>query len=114
MPPGLPITPAPSSRPRNAASPDQLAREFRPARRDLADALTYCDMTTGPDGQQLPVSQRLAEIGTRYGPDHVVSRAIGRSAPQITDAVTVTERRLARATPVRRRRPRAAVLAGAI
>ena len=92
---------------------DHLAREFRPARRDLADALTYCDMTTGPEGERLPVGQRLAEIGARYGAGHVVSRAIGRSAPLITEAVTVIERRLASDVPVRRV-PRAAVLAGAV
>ena len=29
----------------------ELVREFRPPPRDLAEALIYCDMTTGPDGQ---------------------------------------------------------------
>jgi putative nucleotidyltransferase with HDIG domain len=91
----------------------QLVREFRPARRHLADALTYCDMTTSPDGKRLPVGQRLAEIGARYGAGHVVSRAISRSAPRITEAVTVIERRLAYRGPVRRV-PQAAVLAGAV
>ena len=92
---------------------DLLAREFWPARRDLADALTYCDMTTGPDGERLPVGQRLAEIGTRYGAGHVVSRSIGRSTPLITEAATAIERRLASGAPLRRV-PRAAVLAGAV
>src|SRR6266568_6570697 len=49
-----------------------LTAEFRPSRRDLADALTYCDMTTSPDGRRLLVGQRLAEIRARYGPDHLV------------------------------------------
>ena len=53
---------------------------------DLLDALIYCDMTTGPDGQRMPVDQRLGEILTRYGPDHVVSRAITRSAAELTAA----------------------------
>src|SRR6266487_5776726 len=71
----------------------EMAREFRPARRDLAEALTYCDMTTSPDGQRLPIKQRLAEIRARYGPDHLVSRAITRSAPELTRAVArVTSR----------------------
>jgi hypothetical protein len=65
----------------------QLAAEFKPARRDLADALTYCDMTTSPDGQRMPVVRRLAEIRARYGPDHLVSRAITRSTPELTAAV---------------------------
>jgi HD domain len=73
----------------------EMAREFRPARRDLADALTYCDMTTSPDGQRLPIERRLAEIRSRYGPDHLVSRTIGRSEPQLTRAVTHVAGRLA-------------------
>jgi len=73
----------------------EMAREFRPARRDLAEALTYCDMTTSPDGQRLPIERRLAEIRARYGPDHLVSRTIGRSEPQLTRAVTRVTGRLA-------------------
>jgi HD domain len=65
----------------------ELAAEFRPARRDLADALIYCDMTTSPDGRRLPVARRLAEIRSRYGPGHLVSRSIARSAPELTSAV---------------------------
>ena len=72
-----------------------LLREFEPAPSDLADALIYCDMTTGPDGQDMPVDQRLAEVRNRYGPGHVVSRALARSAPDITAAVLRVQRRLA-------------------
>ena len=39
-----------------------LVREFRPPPRDLAEALIYCDMTTGPDGPHLDVGERLTEI----------------------------------------------------
>ncbi|MGH3586670.1 MAG: phosphohydrolase [Pseudonocardia sp.] len=46
-------------------------------------ALTYCDMTTGPDGQPLDAEQRIAEILTRYPPDHVVHRSISRAAPSL-------------------------------
>ncbi len=46
-------------------------------------ALTYCDMTTGPDGQQINVEQRLAEILTRYPAGHVVHRSIARAAPSL-------------------------------
>ena len=49
---------------------DDLADEFPTPPDELADAITYCDMTTGPDGQRLTVHQRLAEIHARYGPDH--------------------------------------------
>lgn len=77
---------------------DQLVREFEPALGDLTDALIYCDITTGPDGQRLSVEQRLAEIRARYGPDDPVSRALVRSAPQLIGAVTRVQRRLAKAT----------------
>jgi HD domain len=87
----------------NEAAERGLARdlitEFRPARRDLADALTYWDMTTSPDGHRLPIEQRLAEIRSRYGPDHLVSRTIGRSEPQLTRAVTRVTGRLAACSP---------------
>jgi len=76
----------------------ELAWEFRPARSGLADALTYCDMTTSPDGCRLPVEQRLADIRARYEPGHPVSRAIARSAPELSGAVTRVTRRLGQGT----------------
>jgi hypothetical protein len=66
-----------------------LAAEFaRPADELLADALCYCDMTTGPDGQALEVDDRLAEIRGRYGPGDLVTRSIDKAAPEIYRAVT--------------------------
>ncbi len=60
---------------------DVLAREFEPAPQVLSSVLTYCDMTTSPDGQLVPVEQRLAEIHRRYGPGHLVSRSIQHATP---------------------------------
>jgi hypothetical protein len=40
-------------------------------------------MTTSPDGEPVPVEQRLAEIHDRYSPGHLVSRAIHRATPMI-------------------------------
>ncbi|ETK33381.1 phosphohydrolase [Microbispora sp. ATCC PTA-5024] len=70
---------------------DVLTAEFPPERHELADALTYCDMTTGPDGRHLDVHERLAEIHSRYGPDHLVSRSITASTPRILAAVQAVE-----------------------
>ena len=42
-----------------------LNREFAPPPQPLADALTFCDMTTSPDGERVPVNHRLAEIHDR-------------------------------------------------
>jgi hypothetical protein len=73
---------------------DDLFREFIPAARGLSDALTYCDMTTGPQGQPLTVEQRLAEICDRYGADHVVTRAVARSAPELAASAARISRKL--------------------
>jgi len=71
-----------------------LAREFKPAPRSLADALIYCDMTTGPDGQRMTVEQRLADIRARYGPAHPVTHALRRSAPELIAATARVTRKL--------------------
>lgn len=72
----------------------QLRGEFEPARGDLADALTYCDLTTTPDGTETAVEDRIAEVLSRYGPEHLVSRALERSAPRLIQATNRTARRL--------------------
>jgi hypothetical protein len=66
---------------------DVLTREFAPSPPHLADALTFCDMTTSPDGDQVQVTRRLAEIHDRYGTGHLVSRFISRATPLILKAV---------------------------
>jgi hypothetical protein len=58
----------------SSTSSTWVAAEFPPATPSLADALLYCDMTTGPDGDYVRPADRLAEICARYGQDHVVTR----------------------------------------
>jgi putative nucleotidyltransferase with HDIG domain len=77
---------------------DVLSSEFDPAPDALASVLTCCDMTTGPDGEPVPVQQRLAEIGDRYGPGHLVSRSIQRATPMIRRAVEQVQHRAAQTT----------------
>ena len=60
---------------------DVLSREFEPAPDALSSVLTFCDMTTSPDGEIVPAEQRLAEIQHRYGRGHLVSRSIQRATP---------------------------------
>jgi predicted hydrolase (HD superfamily) len=71
---------------------DALAAEFTPASRFLSDALTYCDMTTTPDGQPVEVESRLSEIQARYGAGHLVTRFIQRSSTHLIGAVRAIER----------------------
>jgi HD superfamily phosphodiesterase len=68
----------------------QLAAEFTPERDNLTQALIYCDMTTGPDGQSMTVYARLAEIRHRYGDNQEVGRFIRRAAPVLTAATRST------------------------
>lgn len=49
----------------------------------LISALTYCDLTTGPDGHPVSVDDRLTEILDRYGPDDLVHQAISQAAPTL-------------------------------
>lgn len=69
----------------------ELTREFKPANQVLSDALTYCDMTTTPDGRPVMVEDRLTEIHSRYGEQHLVSRSIKRSSPHILGSVRAIE-----------------------
>jgi hypothetical protein len=73
-----------------------LGLELEPAPRELSSVLTYCDMTTSPDGELVPVEQRLAEIHHRYGPGRLVSRSIQRATPMILRAVEQVNDRAAR------------------
>ena len=73
-----------------------LTREFTPPPQTLADALIFCDMTTSPDGDQVHVTRRLAEIHDRYGTGHLVSRSIRRATPLILEAVGQVNARAAR------------------
>lgn len=60
-----------------------LATEFSPADSLSSDALLYCDMTTGPEGDFVRPADRLVEIRGRYGPDHEVTRFVERAASEI-------------------------------
>ena len=64
---------------------ETLAQEFPLGDVDpvAVAALTYCDMTTGPDGRLIDVERRLEEILTRYGPGDVVHRSITRASPEL-------------------------------
>ena len=77
---------------------DVLSLEFEPAPYAHSSVLTYCDMTTSPDGELVPVERRLAEIHHRYGPGHLVSRSIQRATPMILRAVEQVHRRAAQTT----------------
>jgi hypothetical protein len=60
----------------------------------IANALTYCDMTTGPTGLHISYEERLEDIFQRYDEDHIVNRAIHQAVPSLTQAVKLTQHML--------------------
>jgi len=71
-----------------------LVREFKDERSAVTDALWYADMTTGPDGQDLAVADRLSEVRQRYGSDHLVTRFWARAEPTLLAAVQRAQDRI--------------------
>jgi hypothetical protein len=67
---------------------DELDCEFPYVDGLLADALTYCDMTTSPEGNPIDVEARLNEIASRYGSSDVVAVSIRKAQPKILRSVT--------------------------
>ncbi|HKE64828.1 MAG TPA: HD domain-containing protein [Micromonosporaceae bacterium] len=72
----------------------ELAAEFPAEQSAVAEALAYCDLTTGPDGQRVDVVDRIAEIRSRYGRDSVVGRFVDRAEGDMIATVRRVEARL--------------------
>jgi putative nucleotidyltransferase with HDIG domain len=70
--------------------------EFPEERSPVADLLTYCDLTTGSEGERVTPSARLAGIESRHGADSDVTRAMNAAAEQLGEIVARTEARIAR------------------
>jgi hypothetical protein len=67
-----------------------LAKELEKIPREysaLADALTYCDMTTSPTGQEITFEERIDDILSRYDETHIVAKAIREAVPSLALAV---------------------------
>ena len=60
----------------------ELERYARPDQVAL-DALTLCDLTSSPTGEEVDVTTRLDEILGRYGEEHPVHRAVTRSREEL-------------------------------
>jgi len=64
------------------------ALELFPEERSLvADVLTYCDLTTAPDGSAISAPERLSDVATRFGDDHPVGHAVRRSREELLTLV---------------------------
>jgi hypothetical protein len=57
----------------------------------VARALTYCDLTTAPDGDRVEASARLAELAERLGERDPAVRAVRREAARLRSVVDEME-----------------------
>ncbi|WP_327168798.1 HD domain-containing protein [Streptomyces subrutilus] len=73
----------------------QALAEFGPAEPELVDAITYCDLTSSPIGQLVDPAMRLVEVLDRYGPEHVVFRAVSAARPELLSRVGRVQQRRA-------------------
>jgi HD domain-containing protein len=53
----------------------------------IADALTYCDLTTSSTGEHISFQERLDDIFRRYDESHIVSQAIRQAVPYLSGIV---------------------------
>lgn len=60
---------------------------FREPPSDVLDALTFCDLTTGPDGTPVSAEDRLSDVLARYGPEDPVHRAVEAGREELLAAV---------------------------
>lgn len=54
---------------------------------DVLDALTFCDLTTGPDGTPVSAEDRLRDVLARYEPEDPVHRAVDAGREELLAAV---------------------------
>jgi hypothetical protein len=64
---------------RNRSLASELTAEFPGVDGLVADALTFCDMTTSPTGEPIKIETRISEILARYGDGDVVAVSIGEA-----------------------------------
>ncbi len=70
--------------------------EFIDERSQVSDALTYCDLTTGPAGETVAVAHRLSDIERRHGTSSVTVRTMKVASSSLLAAVARVEERLER------------------
>ncbi|WP_031074387.1 HD domain-containing protein [Streptomyces sp. NRRL WC-3742] len=69
--------------------------EFRRPQAELLEAITYCDLTSSPNGTVVDPVSRLDEVLRRYGTEHVVHRAVSAARPALLTMADHVAKRLA-------------------
>ncbi|MFJ8200095.1 HD domain-containing protein [Streptomyces sp. NPDC096152] len=75
--------------------------DFTPVPQPLVDAITYCDLSSSPDGHPVNPSDRLDEVLERYGSEHVVFRAVSAARPELLRMVQRVRTRIEAAAGAR-------------
>lgn len=73
---------------------DALMAEFPPETSETAEALTYADLTTGPEGSPVSALERVMEILVRYPTNHVVHESIQRARSELLEIASRVDARL--------------------
>ncbi len=60
----------------------------------LMDALTYCDMTTDLNGEEVSLDERLVDVIDRYGRNHPVVQALDKAESSLRASVRCVEESL--------------------
>jgi putative nucleotidyltransferase with HDIG domain len=53
----------------------------------VSAALTYCDLTTGPNGERMTPEQRLVDVEARYGDDSPVTSGLRAAWPELLGVI---------------------------
>jgi hypothetical protein len=80
----------------------ELSRFPRHSKRKLMDAMIWCDMTSGPTGDEVDIDWRLADIRARYGPESIVGRFADQAEPHLRAATSRVQERRRRTINMRR------------
>lgn len=75
---------------------------FVDERSPVTDALWYCDLTTGPEGERITLAERLSDVERRHGRDSVIARAMRTGWDQLEACIERVESRLRAGEPVSR------------
>jgi HD domain len=73
---------------------ETILEKFTQEHSAVADALTYCDLTTSPTGLQVSLKERIADILSRYKEVDIVTQATHQAIPSWTNDIKRTEQRL--------------------
>lgn len=73
----------------------ELRAEFVDEAGSVRDALWAADATTGPSGQSFTLDERVAEVVSRYGVNHLVSECMLEIKPELANAIARCEARAA-------------------